>query len=134
MLSGGGEQGVLIVENYGDVLRDCGKVLMREEKNVKALYRSARACLALDKVEEADDAISRAMEIDPANASFQYLKADISKRKGVVDARTKEEETKLARKRDVERALKMALKVFPFLYLAKVLDPRNHNINNVTSP
>jgi len=128
------EQSVLIIENYGDVLKDCTKVLMREEKNVKALYRSARACLALDKVEEADDVISRAMEIDPANASFQHLKTDISKRKGVVDSRIKEQEAKLAQKRDEDRALKMALKVFPFLYLAKALGQRNHHINNFTSP
>jgi hypothetical protein len=100
-----------MVENYGDVLRDCGKVLMKEEKNVKALYRSAKACLALDKVDEADDAISRAMESDPANASFRSFKADISKRKGIVHARTKEEEAKLSRRRDEDRALKMALKV-----------------------
>ena len=107
-----------MVENYRDVLRDCGKVLMTDEKNVKALYRSAKACFALDKVEEADDAISRAMEIETKNATFQKLKAEISKKKGVVNARTKEEETKLARKRDEERALKLALRVLLVLVLA----------------
>jgi len=105
-----------MVENYRDVLRDCGKVLLTEEKNVKALYRSARACLALDKAEEADDAISRALQIEPKNATFQKLKSEILKKKGIVDARTKEEEAKLARKRDSERALKMALKVVSVYY------------------
>lgn len=99
------------VENYGNVLKDCARVLRQDSKNVKALYRSARACFALDKIEEAEDAISLALEVDPSNKTFQKLKVDITKRKDIVEARKIQEERKLQRKRDEERALKAALKV-----------------------
>ena len=100
------------LENYGNVLKDCARVLKVDQNNVKALYRSARACFALDKVEEALDAINRAIDLDVTNKPFQKLKDDITKRKGIVDARNQENERKVARRRDVERALKTALKVF----------------------
>ena len=93
------------------MLKDCARVLKEDAMNVKALYRSARACFALDKMEEADDAIRRALEIDAENTSFLKLKDDIAKRKGIVTAQREEDERKAQRKRDEERALKAALKV-----------------------
>lgn len=98
-------------ENYRDVLRDCGKVLMRDEKNVKALYRSARACLATDKLDEADDAITRAMNLDASNSTFQNLKLEIAKQKGIIDTRNQKTMETAAKKRQVERNLQSALKV-----------------------
>jgi tetratricopeptide (TPR) repeat protein len=108
-----------MVENYGKVLEDCGRVLRGDAGNVKALYRSARACFALDKLDEAEDAITRAIEIDSSNKSFQSLLSDISKRRGAVTARAEETIKKVQHKREVERTLKAALKVLP---------PRNHRL------
>ena len=103
----------LMVENYGKVLEDCGKVLRRYGPNVKALYRSARACFALDKLDEAEDAITRAIEIDKSNKSFQTLLSDISQRRGAVRIRAEEAIKREQLKRDVERTLRAALKVSP---------------------
>jgi tetratricopeptide (TPR) repeat protein len=102
-----------MVENYGKVLDDCGRVLRGDGGNVKALYRSARACFALDKLDEAEDAITRAIAIDQSNKSFQSLLSDISKRRGTVTSRTEEMVKKEQHKRDAERTLKAALKVLP---------------------
>jgi hypothetical protein len=95
------------------VLRDCGRVLLSDKKNVKALYRSAKACLAIDKVDEADDAITRAMNIDSSNSTFQNLKLDIIKRKEIINAKNEEVNRAEARKREANRNLNIALKVFP---------------------
>lgn len=100
-----------MVENYGKVLEDCGRILRGDGENVKALYRSARACFALDKLDEAEDAITRAIDVDKSNKSFQSLLADISKRRGTVTARTEETIKKVQYRREVERSLKAALKV-----------------------
>jgi hypothetical protein len=94
------------------VLRDCGRVLVRDEENVKALYRSARACLAIDKLEEADDAIMRAMKLDASNLTFQNLKLEIAKRKGIIDGRNQQTMETVTKKREAERNLQSALKVF----------------------
>jgi predicted Zn-dependent protease len=87
---------------------------------VKALYRSAKACFALDKVDEADDAISRAIKEDPENNAFQKLRCDIIKRKEIVTTRKTEEEKKIQKKRDEERALKSALKVLRLRWLIRL--------------
>jgi predicted Zn-dependent protease len=94
------------------VLRDCGKVLVVDEKNIKALYRSAKACLAIDKLDEAEDAITRAMNLDPSNSTFQNLKLEIAKRKGIVSTRNEQAMATATRKREAERTLQAALKVF----------------------
>jgi hypothetical protein len=84
---------------------------MRDEKNVKALYRSARACLVTDKLDEADDAITRAMNHDASNSTFQNLKLEIAQRKGIIDTRNQKTMETAAKKRQVERNLQSALKV-----------------------
>jgi len=85
---------------------------VRDEGNVKALYRSAKACLAVDKLDEADDAITRAMKLDASNSTFQNLKLEIAKRKGIIDARNQQTMETAARKREAEHNLQSALKVF----------------------
>ena len=86
-------------------------MLVVDEKNIKALYRSAKACLAIDKLDEAEDAITRAMNLDPSNSTFQNLKLEISKRKGIVTARNEQVIATAARKGESERTLQTALKV-----------------------
>ena len=99
------------------MLRDCAKVLVEDEKNIKALYRSAKACLAIDKLDETEDAISRAMNLDPSNSTFQNLKLEIAKRRGIVNARNEQVLTSSAKKKEAERTLQTALKVSPLLEL-----------------
>lgn len=51
---------------------------------MKAFYRSATACLALDKLPEAEWACNRGLATDPANAPLQALQAKITARKQYV--------------------------------------------------
>jgi tetratricopeptide (TPR) repeat protein len=53
----------MILENYRRVLNDCAKALTLNPKCIKAYYRSAKACRALEKVEDALDACNRGLEV-----------------------------------------------------------------------
>ncbi|KAF2218297.1 TPR repeat protein-like protein [Elsinoe ampelina] len=99
----------LELKNYGSCNRDCAATLLMNPQNVKAWYRSATACLALDKLPEAEDACHRGLGVDLSNAALQTLANKIAKRKQYVqdqeNARRKREE----RKRAEETALRTAL-------------------------
>jgi hypothetical protein len=68
--------------------------------------------LAIDKLEEADDAIMRAMKLDASNSTFQNLKLEIATRKGIIATRNQQTMQSAAEKREAERNLQSALKVF----------------------
>jgi hypothetical protein len=67
-------------ENYRSCINDCASTLRLNPKNIKALYRSTTACLALDKLPEALDACTIGLAHDPTNASLTALHAKISAR------------------------------------------------------
>ncbi|KAJ1910814.1 HSP70/90 co-chaperone [Tieghemiomyces parasiticus] len=85
----------LELQNYRRVLNDCHAALQINPKNVKALYRSARACRALEKYEEALECCRWALEFDPANAA-------VKKERQATEAQQAAAEAK--RQREVERA------------------------------
>ena len=60
-------------ENYGQCKRDCAEALKLNPKNVKAWYRAASACLALDKTDEAIDAAESGRRYDAANTALQTV-------------------------------------------------------------
>ncbi|RKP10262.1 hypothetical protein THASP1DRAFT_21997 [Thamnocephalis sphaerospora] len=60
----------LELQNYRRVLNDCAKAITLDAKCVKAYYRSAKACRALEKVENALDACDRGLAIDPENKAL----------------------------------------------------------------
>ena len=104
------ETDTLCTENYRSCNLDCASTLKLNPRNIKAWYRSASACLALDKIPQAEDACSRGLEIDPNNTALKTLKTKIQKRKEhleEVDKRRKEREEQ-AKLEGV--ALKLALK------------------------
>lgn len=78
--------------------------------NVKAWYRSASACLALDKIPEAEDACSRGLEVDSINPALETLRDKIQKRKqyleGLQRKRREREERAAAEKANLMAALK----------------------------
>lgn len=77
---------------------------------MKAWYRSASACLALDKIPEAEDACSRGLEIDSTNTALKTLQSTIQKRKQhleeVEQKRREREERAAAEKANLALALK----------------------------
>ena len=84
------------------------------------MYRSAKACLAIEKLEEAEDAIARAIALDSKNSTFKNLRVEIEKRKEILDARNKEAAAAVKRKREAEHTLKIALQAsLPTILLTK---------------
>ncbi|KAL1877809.1 HSP70/90 co-chaperone [Paecilomyces lecythidis] len=90
----------LELRNYRSTTLDCASALKVNPKNIKAYYRSSAALLALDKIEEAEDACSRGLKLDPNNKSLQQVASKIAARKAVVEriAAKKKEEEERARK------------------------------------
>jgi hypothetical protein len=106
-------------------------VLVVDVDNTKALYRSARACLAIDKVDEALDAITRAINVSSTPA-FDNLKAQILKRKDIVDAGKREAILSETRKREIARTLHIALKVlfYSTILMRPMISPsKRHHIH-----
>lgn len=83
----------LELENYGRVLGDCSKALKINPKNMKALYRSARACIAVNRLDEAQDVITRGLLLEPDNKSLQGQLEILEKRlQAALDKRKKDDE------------------------------------------
>ncbi|TKA61590.1 hypothetical protein B0A55_11923 [Friedmanniomyces simplex] len=70
----------LEMKNYGSCNRDCAAALRLNPRNVKAWYRAASACLALDRTAEALDACQGGLKFDSANSALQMLLAKVEKR------------------------------------------------------
>ncbi|KAJ3086626.1 40S ribosomal protein [Quaeritorhiza haematococci] len=56
----------LELKNYRRVLNDCAEAIKLNPQNVKAWFRSARACLELDKISEALDCCDRGLKVSLA--------------------------------------------------------------------
>lgn len=98
-------------ENYGMVLRDCSKALSINAKSSKALYRSATALLALDRLEEALDCCDRCLVLDPRNQAVLSLRSRAESAKNAKDRRLQETEERLRREKEEKQILRIALKV-----------------------
>ncbi|KAK5129167.1 hypothetical protein LTR08_003787 [Meristemomyces frigidus] len=70
----------LEMRNYGACQRDCAAALRLNVRNVKAWYRAASACFALDKIPEALDACQNGLEVEGGNKALQALLAKTEKR------------------------------------------------------
>jgi tetratricopeptide (TPR) repeat protein len=101
----------LQLENYGKVLADCARALRINPENMKALYRSTKACLAVDRLDEAQDLIDRGLKLDPTNKAMLQQLAMLEKRLKHVLEVTKKREDREARaaleKKTLEEAIQM---------------------------
>ncbi|KAI9727249.1 MAG: hypothetical protein M1828_006868 [Chrysothrix sp. TS-e1954] len=78
------------LENYGQACRDCAAALLLNNRNVKALYRSALALGKLEKLDQALNAIAATLEVDASNPAAKKLQVQITERQ--VKAAKKEQE------------------------------------------
>ena len=85
----------LELKNYRSCWLDASAALRLNPNNTKAYYRSARAFLAVGRIDEADDACARGLTLDPNNNPLKAVARDIVK---------KAEETAARARRDAERA------------------------------
>ncbi|KAF2012345.1 TPR repeat protein-like protein [Aaosphaeria arxii CBS 175.79] len=97
-------------KNYRSCIQDCASTLRLNPSNVKALYRSAQACLALDKLPEATDACTRGLEIDGTNAALKTLSTKIAARGSYLDALAKARKEREERAASEKATLTLALK------------------------
>ncbi|KAM0328112.1 hypothetical protein ACHAQA_005515 [Verticillium albo-atrum] len=99
----------LELRNYRACWLDCGLALRLNPRNVKALYRSSRALLAVGRIEEADDACAHGLAVDGANASLRSVADEIVAAAARRDAKKKAEEERAAAARRRATVLKAAL-------------------------
>lgn len=99
----------LEVKNYRSCWLDGAAALKLNPANVKALYRSARALLAVDRIEEADDACARGLALDEGNKALQAVARDIIARAEHVAAAKRKEAERLAREERRKMLLKAAV-------------------------
>jgi tetratricopeptide (TPR) repeat protein len=100
----------LELSNYRSCWTDCAAALRLNPRNIKACYRSAKALLAVDRIEEADDVCARGLALDPENKGLQETAASIVKRAREVDAKNKKDAERKALVKRREMLLKAALK------------------------
>ncbi|KAK6434014.1 HSP70/90 co-chaperone [Oleoguttula sp. CCFEE 5521] len=100
----------LEMKNYGSCNRDCAAALKLNSRNVKAWYRAASACLALDKLPEALDACECGLRVEPANTALAIVKSKTEKRTTHVAGIERSRQEREERVRSEESNLKYALK------------------------
>ncbi|KAI0890323.1 TPR-like protein [Annulohypoxylon maeteangense] len=99
----------LELRNYRSCWLDGAAALRLNPKNVKAYYRSARAFLAVGRIEEADDACARGLEIDEGNKPLKGVAQDIVTKHGEITAKQKKESERLAKEKRRETLVKASL-------------------------
>ncbi|KAI0132283.1 hypothetical protein BJ170DRAFT_239792 [Xylariales sp. AK1849] len=100
----------LELRNYRSCWLDGAAALQLNPKNVKACYRSAKALLAVGRIEEADDACAQGLAIDDGNAALRAVARDIIKRNEEITAKKNRENQRIAKEKRRELLLKAALK------------------------
>ena len=98
------------VENYGSCNRDCAAALRLNPKNIKAWYRAALACLALDKIPEALDACSSGLGYEPQNKALMSLLTKVEKRRDHLDDLERVRKERADRQKIEKTTLRLALK------------------------
>lgn len=101
----------MTIGNYGRVLRDCAKCLELNPQHTKALYRSARALLALDRVDEAHDCCVHALAVDPENEPVKAIQKKCIARKEQIEAKQRQKEEKERKEQEEKMRLEQAFKV-----------------------
>ncbi|KAJ1984070.1 HSP70/90 co-chaperone [Dimargaris verticillata] len=101
----------LSLQNYRRAILDCKSALEINPKNVKALYRSARACLALEKFEEAIECCKWGLAFGPDNKSLNRLLEEVVKAESTAKAREAKRLAAEAEAREQQQRLTEALAV-----------------------
>ncbi|KAI1079077.1 TPR-like protein [Whalleya microplaca] len=100
----------LELRNYRSCWLDGAAALRLNDANIKAYYRSAKALLAVGRIEQADDACARGLAIDAANGPLRAVAKDIVKASEERAAKQKRENERLAREKRRQVLIRAALK------------------------
>ncbi|KAJ2796680.1 HSP70/90 co-chaperone [Coemansia guatemalensis] len=99
----------LELQNYGQVLRDCSEALRLKSKTPKALFRAAKACIALEKFEEAIECCKWGLGIDPDNKEMAKLQVQAQRAEEEHERKTKEREAREKAKATKRAILRQAV-------------------------
>lgn len=99
----------LEMQNYRSCWTDCAAALRLNPRNVKAYYRSGKALLAVDRIEEADDVCARGLAIEPENKALRTIADGIIKRAKTLDELKRKAAEREAKKQRRALLLKTAL-------------------------
>ncbi|WFD30749.1 HSP70/90 co-chaperone [Malassezia sp. CBS 17886] len=99
----------LELQNYGRALHDARGALETNAGSIKALFRAARAFLALDRIDHAVGCCELGVQKDPGNAEFQRLHARVTERRTQLVRLACERDERARRKKLDEDALTVAL-------------------------
>lgn len=82
----------LELKNYRACIEDCKNVLLLDEKNIKACYRSGKAFFSVERYEEAKQILGYGLTIDPENQSIKdTYKEVVDKEQRILDAKLRKE-------------------------------------------
>lgn len=109
-------------ENYGRALHATRAVLVMNARSVKALYRAAKAFLALDRVKDAQGCCDMANELHLSNPEFERLAGQVKQRADQLERREKEREERQRRTTLEQEALQVAF-VARGLWVSRSDDP-----------
>ncbi|SMN20937.1 similar to Saccharomyces cerevisiae YBR155W CNS1 TPR-containing co-chaperone [Maudiozyma saulgeensis] len=99
----------LELKNYRSCVNNCKNALALNPKNIKCYFRMGKAFFALDKLEEAMEAVQFGLKIDFENKSLQTLLATISKRDQDRRAYQEKRQQEEQRKKDLQSFLSDAI-------------------------
>ncbi|KAJ2159568.1 HSP70/90 co-chaperone [Coemansia sp. RSA 552] len=101
----------LELHNYGRVLNDCSRALQLQPKTPKALYRAAKACIALAKFDEAIECVKWALGIDPGSAELLQLRTEIEEAQRTHAQRVREQEERKQKNQADRELLQRAMEI-----------------------
>ncbi|PVU88219.1 hypothetical protein BB559_005351 [Furculomyces boomerangus] len=97
-------------QNYRKVINDCSAALKINNKNVKALYRAARALFALEKMAEAIDCCQKGLEIDSGNKNVSNLLGLILKKQEEIERQNEIRRNRFKKQFEEKQSIDEAIK------------------------
>ncbi|PHH50660.1 Hsp70/Hsp90 co-chaperone cns1 [Ceratocystis fimbriata CBS 114723] len=99
----------LELKNFRACWEDCTGALRLNPANVKCWYRSSKALLSVDRLDDATEALNRGLALDPENKSLLMVKEATEKRRAFIEAKKKADEEREATKKRRELLVRTAL-------------------------
>lgn len=101
----------LELKNFRRCIDDCRECLTRQPKNVKALFRAAKAYFAIEHYDEALQVLTFAVSIDDKNIAVNSLLKQVNQKikriEELKEIKRKKEEEKLKVESDLQKALEV---------------------------
>lgn len=99
----------LELRNFRSCWLDCNAALRLNSRNLKAWYRASRALLAVGRTDEADEACSAGLAVDPDNGPLRGVARDVAAKREAARRKAEEEErvrlAEAARRAELRAAL-----------------------------